>query len=210
VAILSWRGLRVALLLLVGYWLLLFAATHLPVPKLPRFPHMDKVAHTVLFGGLSFLLCWAIPTRLERRWWNVRWAVALAIAYGAVDEISQAPVGRTPDIWDWVFDCVGALLGATAYLVARPVVQRWWTGRAQWLPETAPPTVVLPRPSQPAAAWDLDPADTDLERELAAQSHELLEIAATAAAASNQTANAQEAPADMPIQEGSLPSHARS
>ena len=198
-AILSWRGLRVALLLLGGYWLLLFAATHLPVPKVPRFPHMDKVAHTLLFAGLSFLLCWAIPTRFERRLWNVRWAVLLAIAYGAFDEISQAPVGRTPDIWDWVFDCVGAVLGAATYIAARPMVQRWWTGRSQWVPETAQPTVVLssqPLPAGqplPAAAWDFASVDTQLERELAAQSRELLEIAESATAIADQTTEAKEA-----------------
>lgn len=203
-AVLSWRGLRVALLLLGGYWLLLFAATHLPVPKVPRFPHMDKVAHTVLFGGLSFLLCWAIPTRFERRLWNVRWAVLLAITYGAFDEISQAPVGRTPDIWDWVFDCIGALLGAAAYVIARPVVQQWWNGRSRWARDVGQPTVILSSQYQHAdhsdpMPADLRDADTHLERELAAQSQELLDIA-EAAAANSLGIGTKESPAGEPME----------
>lgn len=114
-----WGGIRVATLLLIAYWLALFAGTHAPRQIVSTVTHNDKVVHLAAFAGLAFLLAWAIPTRRDDRWMNVRLALLLAVTYGAIDEFTQIPVGRTADVWDWIADCIGATLGLAAYLSLR-------------------------------------------------------------------------------------------
>lgn len=70
------------------------------------FPDVsDKVAHAFAYAVLAtFLTLGSGRPGL---------AVALAIVYGASDEVHQAFVpGRTPDVLDLVADAVGAVIGA--------------------------------------------------------------------------------------------------
>ena len=116
------RGIRLASLLLGAYWLLLFTATHWPNVRLPNIDNADKYVHFAGFAGLSFLMAWAIPTIGRMRWLNALLALLTAVAYGAIDEISQAPVGRTTDIVDWAADCSGAVFGVLCYLLLRQII----------------------------------------------------------------------------------------
>lgn len=113
------RGVRLATILLVAYWCLLFTATH--IPKVPgvRIQHADKVFHMVSYAGLAFLLAWAVPTMARHKLLNVLLASLLAITYGVVDEYSQIPFGRQADIYDWVADIVGVMVGLAIYATAR-------------------------------------------------------------------------------------------
>lgn len=122
----SYHGIRIASLCLSGYWLVLFTGTHLPRITIPKLPHgnEDKYLHFIAFAGLSFLLAWAIPTRLESRWRNLRLAGLLAIFYGAMDELTQIPVGRTADWKDFLADVVGALFGLFCYAICRDIYWR--------------------------------------------------------------------------------------
>ncbi len=113
------RGFRVASLLLAGYWLLLFVATHIPKPPALRMQHSDKVMHLVAYAGLAFLLCWAFPKDVKKPRAHLWAAWFVAVCYGAMDELSQIPVGRHADVWDWCADSVGALIGLLAYCVAK-------------------------------------------------------------------------------------------
>ena len=118
------NGIRVASLCLVGYWLVLFTGTHLPRISLPNVPGAsnDKILHVVAFAGLSFLLCWAIPTKLNDRFRNVRLAALAAVFYGAFDELTQIPVGRTADWKDLIADVIGAGVGIIAYCILREIL----------------------------------------------------------------------------------------
>lgn len=116
------RGIRVASLALAGYWLMLFIATHLPAVPMPHMANSDKYLHFFAFAGLAFLLAWSIPTIPNHRWINVVLALAVAITYGAVDEISQTPVGRTADVMDWVADSAGAFFGVVCYVILRHII----------------------------------------------------------------------------------------
>jgi len=76
-------------------------------------PFQDKLAHLIVFGVLGFFL-----GRAARVGWSWPWrraaifAVVVASAYGLLDEWHQATVpGRTVDLWDWVADTAGAILG---------------------------------------------------------------------------------------------------
>ena len=134
------RGIRVASLTLACYWLMLFIATHLPKVPMPHVTNSDKYIHFAAFAGLAFLLAWSIPTIPNKRWVNVLLALAIAIIYGAVDEISQTPVGRTADIMDWAADSAGAVFGVVCYVILRQIIVT--LGKAQ--PASRPMTLEAP------------------------------------------------------------------
>jgi len=122
----KFNGIRVASFCLIGYWLVLFAGTHLPRVRIPNVAggHSDKILHLVAFAGLSFLLSWAIPTKHSDRFRNVRMAGLAAILYGAFDELTQIPVGRTADWLDLLADTIGVVLGLIGYCVCREIYWR--------------------------------------------------------------------------------------
>jgi VanZ family protein len=112
------RPLPWATAALAIYWCALFIATH--VPKLPRVGapvNTDKVAHFLGYTLLSFLAAAALL-----RW---RWSrgaagkiLAVVILYGVVDELLQKAIpGRSADLWDWLCDCAGAVVGMLAFRV---------------------------------------------------------------------------------------------
>ena len=73
----------------------------------------DKVIHLVEYGILGFLLFRAvfssggISVKL-----SVMLAIFCAIVLGALDESYQAITGRHPDVYDWLFDCLGAAISS--------------------------------------------------------------------------------------------------
>ena len=82
-------------------------------PPSPGLPHMDKIAHAVLFGVLAFLLFRAFRRDLLC---GVTAAAVLSFVltalYGATDEWHQSFVSqRHADLLDWAADCFGAFLG---------------------------------------------------------------------------------------------------
>jgi VanZ family protein len=111
------------------YWLGIFGGTHWPTPPHAPFGNADKWMHFGAYSGLAFLLAVAMGMRRP-----VTLAVALAIvvllaAYGALDETTQPLVGRDCDVWDWVADVTGALVGVGCYRLAA-LAQRQWLSRA--------------------------------------------------------------------------------
>jgi VanZ family protein len=130
------RGIRLASIALAGYWLILFVLTHLPKVPVPPISNVDKYIHFSAFAGLAFLLAWAIPTFPNKRWINVVLALVIAIVYGAIDEISQTPVGRTADVMDWAADSAGALIGVSFYVILRRIVVTLGKARPAEMPMT--------------------------------------------------------------------------
>lgn len=124
---LSLFGVRLATVLLIVYWLLIFTGTHLPKLPVVHVPGNDKLYHFAAFVGLAFLLAWAIPTRGRDPRTKVVLALLVAMLYGVFDELTQALVpGRTSDIVDFAADCSGALLGVLCYWTARRVLVGSW------------------------------------------------------------------------------------
>lgn len=112
-----------ALALLVVYWLALFAGTHVP-----RAPHellpknvSDKLLHLTAYGGLAFLICLNWSLRRTLAWRHGVIVLALLAGFGALDEVTQIPVGRDCDILDWYADITGATLGVGAFMLAASV-----------------------------------------------------------------------------------------
>lgn len=121
----GWAGL-----LLLGYWLVAFTLTHLPMKggggPLFGIPHADKLVHLAIYAGLSGLLS---------VWFGVRHRIGGAVAvaavvllalaaYAAFDELSQIPVGRDADFVDWLADVTGIGLGLCGFFVLRGWVRR--------------------------------------------------------------------------------------
>lgn len=103
---------RLFQLAVVGYWLAMFAATHVPrVEVVERLPTTDKELHFSGYFVLGLLLpFWRLPVppptlrRMVRLW-------AVIALYGAIDELLQIPVGRSAEVHDWVADAGGAAGG---------------------------------------------------------------------------------------------------
>ncbi len=111
-------GIRLAPILLIAYWALIFTGTHLPSVPMPEVPYIDKVQHFVAFLGLAFLLAWAIPTSGRNPRTKMALAFLVAVCYGVVDEWTQQWVGRTSDLKDLAADSAGAFTGVIVYYIA--------------------------------------------------------------------------------------------
>jgi len=82
------------------------------------------VGHAGVFGVLALLLWFAVATSSARRrpW---AWALVLAWAYAATDELHQAFVaGRHAALTDVAIDATGALVAVAAVAGLRVLVRR--------------------------------------------------------------------------------------
>lgn len=89
---------------------LILVLTSIPAPPQgpAEIPHLDKLAHLLLYAGLGWFVGRALRTRRTP-------ALAVAFAaigmFGAFDEWHQELFHRTPDLVDWVADMIGASFG---------------------------------------------------------------------------------------------------
>jgi VanZ family protein len=115
---------RYASLLLL---LAMFIGTHLPANASPGFTISDKLIHATAFMSLtiSLLISWELSTGfLQPQHYFAVWLSCTL--YGAFDEISQTPFGRTCDGLDWLADIGGIVAGLTLYRLVRPLASRWF------------------------------------------------------------------------------------
>jgi len=118
-----WQPLRRStFIVLACYWFALFVGTH--YPKAPELASEfgDKLLHFAAYVGLGFLVSanWSSAASFGRR--QFVQVIALLALYGALDELSQIPVGRSCDWRDWCADVTGAVVGINLYLVASRLV----------------------------------------------------------------------------------------
>ena len=92
--------------------------------QLPAIPHIDKLIHAVMFGGLFS----AIAFDRYRAGLSIGTKPLLVIAIicagaGALDEFGQEAMhnGRSADIVELVADCTGI---AVAYFTAPPAIRK--------------------------------------------------------------------------------------
>ena len=110
---------------LLLYWSLIVLGTHLPrsVVRLPAVN--DKLLHLGAFLGLGVLLAAAAAVRRRPTWRLYGGLFLLALAYGALDEITQRLVpGRTAEVNDWFADAAGVALGLLLHRVGLALWQR--------------------------------------------------------------------------------------
>lgn len=108
----AWRGGAVFwLAALAIYWLSLFAGTHSEARDVPSgIWSYDKLLHAGAYFGLTTLVLIAARRFGSLSTWRTYVkAAALALAYGAFDEITQPLVGRQCELFDWLADAAGVL-----------------------------------------------------------------------------------------------------
>src|SRR5262245_49173054 len=92
-----------------------FSSQSDPLPVLTAWV-WDKALHGVEYAGLGFLLCRALKGERVGSHASLAFAIVIASAYAASDELHQLFVPeRQADILDWVADMFGAGCGAAAY-----------------------------------------------------------------------------------------------
>jgi VanZ family protein len=82
-------------------------------------PGGDKWQHTAAFAGLAWLLAARCSFRKPLTWKRALEIAAVVIAYGAIDELTQIPVGRDAEFRDWLADGLGTLIGLGLFALAR-------------------------------------------------------------------------------------------
>lgn len=114
----------------IGFWIAIFVATHIPANRLPDVHVSDKTAHFVAYFILAALMY--ISTRLTNptRTWLGATVIAIAMIYGAIDELLQPLVGRHGDLDDWLYDVAGATT-AVFLLAAIRRVWNWYPRQKQ-------------------------------------------------------------------------------
>jgi VanZ family protein len=105
-----------AVLVAGGIWVLSSQST-LPKPK--GILGFDKFQHLLAY----FVLSAALGLWFSRESWQTKWrwpliiSLLIASAYGIIDEVHQSFVpGRNANVWDWLADTLGAVLGAFALM----------------------------------------------------------------------------------------------
>jgi VanZ family protein len=114
----GWRGVfarhsRALGVLFVLCWCAMFAATHMPMPKVEAAPqNTDKVVHLVMYASFAFLLALWLSVRKPWTRKTLLMVFGTATLYAALDEILQIPLeSRSADVWDFVMDLLGAAIG---------------------------------------------------------------------------------------------------
>jgi VanZ family protein len=109
----------------VTVFLAMFIGTHLPAQVTNEIVYHDKLIHFWAYLTLSFLAVssWDLSIGgLRPIHFLVIWMAGAV--YGAIDELTQIPVGRSCDAWDWMFDVAGVLAGLTLFRILRPLIYR--------------------------------------------------------------------------------------
>ena len=105
---------KLTIIPLLVYWSLIFASTHIPVPKVVfKAGVWDKNLHFLAYFVLVFLLWFAISPDKKVNWRKAAawWVLFVVVWYGVIDEVLQGYVRRTPDFWDFFADFGGAIAG---------------------------------------------------------------------------------------------------
>jgi VanZ family protein len=100
---------------LIVYWLILIAATSVPVDSVPSFGIGDKIKHFSAYFVLASLLYLTLlfqQKSIYLRKYSAIFTVLIAVTYGAIDEIHQMFIpGRFAELLDWLADFGGAISG---------------------------------------------------------------------------------------------------
>jgi VanZ family protein len=100
-----------ALFIAAAIWILSSRST---LPQLKGILGWDKLLHFMAYSGLAFCAgLWVPAARWKSRGlFFLLLIAAISSAYGIVDEIHQSFVpGRSPSVWDWAADTLGAFAG---------------------------------------------------------------------------------------------------
>ncbi|MDE6854714.1 MAG: VanZ family protein [Muribaculaceae bacterium] len=92
--------------------------------RFPPIPHLDKLIHAVMFGGLFGAICFDRVRAKLSIGCRVLIIIGMAVAlFGLLTEIMQTEMhnGRSGDVCDFAADCLGIVVAA---FTAPPAVRR--------------------------------------------------------------------------------------
>jgi VanZ family protein len=101
------------------YFLVLCTATHIPLEQ-SQVEVSDKIVHFAGYALLTVLVLagWEFTIGvLEPKHYFAVWLAGTI--YGAIDEITQIPVGRHGDVNDWAADVLGIIAGLFVFRLGR-------------------------------------------------------------------------------------------
>ena len=110
--------------LAVVYFLILCAATHIPLEQ-AQVEVSDKIIHFASYALLTVLVLagWEFTIGgLQAKHYFAVWLAGTL--YGAIDEVTQIPVGRNGDINDWAADVLGIIAGLLLFRVGSAALYR--------------------------------------------------------------------------------------
>ena len=112
---------KITAVLLAIYWPALFISAHMPVPRAVLESKVsDKSLHFLAYLILVFLLWSTVGDGKKVNWRKASpwWVLSIMVAYGIVDEWLQLyAAGRTCNIWDFLADMIGTLIGLGLFSV---------------------------------------------------------------------------------------------
>ena len=127
----------------ITFWVALSVLTHLPLDRyIPEeqkqwMQFLDKPEHFVAYFILTGLLGCSLAASYPRRPHLAWLAVPIALAYGAVDEWTQAWVNRTCSLNDWFANAVGTFAAVVPILMFQKFIRRRATGGTPAAPRPA-------------------------------------------------------------------------
>ena len=110
----------------VAYAAGIFYISMIPVGSEVLFPYSDKIFHFVIYAGFAILVVWSLRVTSLRPWPHVPMlAAAVAIAYGAVNELHQLYIPqRSAELLDLVANALGATAGVIVAMAAARALER--------------------------------------------------------------------------------------
>ncbi len=87
------------------------------LPDIPLFPGADKIVHTFLYLGLTWLACWSMHAEIRHIWYYL--IILFSIGWGISMELFQLlmHMGRSFEYYDIAVNSIGTLMGALIYLL---------------------------------------------------------------------------------------------
>lgn len=110
-----WPTALVVLIILYATWL----PHPLPDSEIPPIPHIDKLIHAIMMGGLASAIMFDWYRSRRTRILSVRAIImftAIAMGFSVIDEVVQGllPIGRQSDPLDLLADWAGCIIAAFA------------------------------------------------------------------------------------------------
>lgn len=110
---------KIPALLISGIIWLLSSQSVLPTPK--GILGFDKLQHLLAYGVFAGTIGLWFPLKQWKRspFICMVWVISIAAAYGISDELHQSFVpGRDCNVWDWLADTLGAIIGGGLVMVS--------------------------------------------------------------------------------------------
>ena len=87
------------------------------LPELPLFPGADKIIHSCMYLGLTWLACWSLRAESKPKWYY--FIFLFSVSWGAIMELLQLlmRMGRSFELFDILSNLVGTFAGLLLYIL---------------------------------------------------------------------------------------------